>query len=62
MQDTGSSSSSEEAPDLASPGSEDNDDDVSQPLLGSFGAQRRCDAGGPDADEPPVVSAAKDTA
>ena len=30
--------------------------------LGSFGAQRRCDAGGPDADEPPVVSAAKDTA
>ena len=31
-------------------------------VLGSFGAQRRCDAGGPDADEPPVVSAAKDTA
>ena len=30
--------------------------------LGSVGAQRRCDAGGPDADEPPVVSAAKDTA
>ena len=31
-------------------------------VLASFGAQRRCDAGGPDADEPPVVSAAKDTA
>ena len=26
-------------------------------VLGSFGAQRRCDAGGPpDADEPPVVA------
>ena len=31
-------------------------------VLGSFGAQRRCDAGGPDAEEPPVVSAAKDAA
>ena len=31
-------------------------------VLASVGAQRRCDAGGPDADEPPVVSAAKDTA
>ena len=25
-------------------------------VIGSFGAQRRCDAGGPDADEPPVVA------
>ena len=31
-------------------------------VLASVGAQRRCDAGGPDAEEPPVVSAAKDTA
>jgi hypothetical protein len=31
-------------------------------VIGSVGAQRRCDAGGPDAEEPPVVSAAKDTA
>ena len=31
-------------------------------VLASVGAQRRCDAGGPDAEEPPVVSAAKDNA
>ena len=31
-------------------------------VIGSVGAQRRCDAGGPDAEEPPVVSEAKDTA
>ena len=26
-------------------------------VIGSFGAQRRCDAGGPDAEEPPTVGA-----
>ena len=30
-------------------------------VLGSFGADRRCKKGAEDADEPPVVSAAKDT-